>query len=166
MSRFTNDAKWAPVIGRYMIAFGSIENSINELLRNVIPEGAMKVIAGLQLGQRIKLLREGLSDWKNLSDANQTVIAQNIDEVSSLSQTRNLIAHNPLLLSLFTEEGHERSTHLEHIRSETSRKVITLDELEAVTSRAEALADALMMNWIDYDFGGLNDQKPTLKRPK
>ena len=165
MVRLTNDANWAPVIGRYMIAFGSIESSVNELLRNVIPEGAMKVVIGLPLGQRIKLLRESLADWKELSDVNRTVIALNLDEVVSLSSTRNLIAHNPLLLALYADDEESPDIAREHIKSEQTGKGITLPELEVVTARVEALSAALWRNWIDYDFSYMNGEPLKLKRP-
>jgi hypothetical protein len=163
----TDNAKWAPVIGRYMIAFGEIESSVNELLRNIIPEGAMKVVVGLQLGQRIKLLREGLPDWKDLSDVNQSVVAQNLEEAAGLMGTRNLIAHNPLILSLFTQDGKPKRSREEEevIWSEHSGKAITFAELRKLTARAELVANALLMNWLDYDVAALSGHKPVLKRP-
>jgi hypothetical protein len=166
MLRFVDPKPWAPVIGNYMISYGSIENSINELLRNVCSEAVMGFVVTLQLGQRIKLLREGLPDWKALSEDNKKVILLTLDEIEHLAKTRNLIAHNPLLLSLFEEDGSERTKTREHIRSAQSGKTVTLQELTQLSERAMLVAKALEQNWLEYDVSVMGDQpQPTFKRP-
>lgn len=164
MARFIDHKPWVPVIGEFMVAFGSIESSVNELLRNVCSEAVMKVVITLQLSARIKLLKEALVDWKYLSDPNKEVLRLNLDEVVGLSRTRNLIAHNPLVFSAFQDEDGEPNGRF-NIWSEQTEKTISLPELQKDTDRAVRISDALSSNWIDYDMAFMRGEQPVMKRP-
>ena len=84
----TNDEKWITAVGKFMLAFGSIEGSVNELIRQCTTEGLFKVMLPLLLAQRVKIAKE-LTVERKLSDINKSILLANLEEVVNLSPTRN-----------------------------------------------------------------------------
>ena len=171
--RYTNDEAWIPVIGQFMVAFGSIENSINELLTNTQTLNQMQFIMTLRLEQRITMLRRSLADWEDLSDKNKKVLWDNLDEIQHLARTRNLIAHNPLTMQMLylpdpkdkalIEKANQAGEYIKH---EVTQQIVTLPELTKMTKRAYALAIVMQGNWIEYDLKTMAGKEPVMKRPR
>ena len=160
------------MVGRFMVAFGSIESSINELLRNTQSDGAMELVMTLRLEQRIDLLRKTLPDWKDLSDKNKSILLVVLDEVQHLAKTRNLIAHNPLTVQmLYLPDPKDKplvekaKRAQEYIKHEITQKFITLPELTAQAKRVWKVAVFLQMAWIDYDMAYMGGKPLVLKKP-
>ena len=140
--------EWSFAIGKFMIAFGNIESSINELMSNVCSIATQRFVAQLPLGQRIKFMREHMTDWKALTDENRATINAHLKFIEELANTRNLIAHNPLQLKYFAV-GERRFRKL-HIESRTGAR-IDFDALVKFAEAAHELSRVLTGNWMDYD---------------
>jgi hypothetical protein len=164
MARLTNDDKWAPVLGRFMIAFGSIESSVNELLRQQCSEAQMKFVLTLMLTARCTLLRHMLAERK-VSDEARAILLGTLNEVEGLSKTRNIVAHNPLVLSMFKADDQQTRTMREVIYAEHKDKAIEFDELSRLAARAVRVAASLSQNWIELDQAAMSAREPVLKRP-
>lgn len=165
MARLTRDDKWAPIIGRLFIAFGLMESSINELLRQQCSDQQMKFIVSLQLKQRLDLLRSILPE-RNLSDWNRKVLNDLLNEVSHLAKTRNLVAHNPLTLSMFQNDGSPKDKLWEEvIVAESGDRRITFEALQLSADRAFLVAETLHRSWIELDLGVMDGKEPELMRP-
>ncbi|ALV07314.1 hypothetical protein [Roseateles depolymerans] len=165
MVRLTRDDQWAPVIGRLFIAFGVMESAINELLRQQCSDQQMKFLVSLQLKQRLDLLRSILPE-RNLSDWNRKVLLDLLNEVSHLAKTRNLVAHNPLTLSRFKNDGSAKDKLWEEvIVAESGDRRITLEALRVAADRASTVAEALHASWIELDLGVMEGKEPELMRP-
>jgi len=163
MVRIINDEKWAPIVGKFMIAFGSIEKCVNELLRHQCGEAHMRFALTLMLAQRFKLLRELLSE-RSLSDVARSVLIANLDDAQELVRTRNLVAHNPLVLSMFHHDDEATRTMREVIYAERNGKAIEFEELIRLTDRATKVAAALAQNWIELDMAQMEGREPMLTR--
>lgn len=145
-----------------MLAFGSIESSVNELLRQKCSEATLRFVLPLQLGQRFTLLTGQITEW-DLSDANRKVLLDVLGEAKGLSYNRNLIAHNPLVLSYFIKDKDGVGFAGAHIKSEHSDKTIEFAELERPTGRAEKVAIALSKMWIELDLALMDSRDPNLR---
>jgi hypothetical protein len=160
---FPDKAPWIPVVGEFLVAFGSIESSVNHLLSHVCSRPVVKVVSELDLNKRIQVLTAGLEDWVGLSNANRNVIKENLVEVLDLAKTRNLIAHNPLVFSAFFDA--EGPAGRINIWSEKSQKGIELPELTKRKDRIVLVARALNQNWVGYELALRRGEEPVLRRP-
>ena len=146
MVRLVDPAPWIPLIGRFMLAFGYVEAHMNDILRQWYPAKEFDFFVSMPLEARVNLLRaaaEGLRE--RFTDASIDTLQLNLEELQALAKTRNLIAHNPLVLTFFEEDDEvvDVTARIVHARK---GKDIDLAELERKTWRAERVADALMQN--------------------
>jgi hypothetical protein len=171
MLTFVDVEKWIPIVGRFIIAFGSMESSINCILQLWCSPQEWSDVAHKELAPRVNFLRSKL-DQQSISRQAKRVLRQNLDDVMHLAKTRNLIAHNPLILSLF--EGDDGDSVFQEaifsIRDE--HKYVTLDDLLGLLAQAEALEDAMAQNAASIKLHGKiipgvpgGPYQPELKRP-
>jgi hypothetical protein len=162
---FINQDRWESVVGQYMLAFGDIESSINELIRQMCPASTLVFALPLLLHQRMTLLRLALEEFELLNGKNRQVLNDTLDEVSNLAKTRNLIAHNPLVLQFYAGSNQLDRQMKEVIKHEHMNKSIDLGELRKVAARANKVAAALNMMWIGIDMHLMNDKPIVFKTP-
>jgi hypothetical protein len=148
---------WYPLIGRFMIAFGSIEARVNGILKQWYSAPEMAHFATMMLEGRLKLLKAAAeSRRERFTDASIDTLLLNLSEVQSLAKTRNLIAHNPLVLTFFEEDDQIVSMveTISHVHKDDS---IDLPTLETKTNRAEKVAKALMQNQTALELWGVTN---------
>jgi hypothetical protein len=157
MVSLVDPTPWIPVIGRFMMAFGNSEARVNGILGQWYPAEELNFFVSMPLEARVKLLKAAAASRRELfTDANIDTLLLNLSELQSLAKTRNLIAHNPLVLTVFEEDDQvvevkERITH-EHKGDE-----IDLTDLERKAGRAERVADALMQNQTALQLWGVTN---------
>lgn len=130
---------WSKAIGKAFIAFGYIENITVVCLRELPNDRIQRTTKSFRLSQRIALLVEILEVYEGAAYKD---LSAKLLRVKELAETRNLIAHNPLVMDFFQREDgalftSERIAHLHQ------NKHITLAELQQFSSEAEALASDL-----------------------
>lgn len=140
--------KWAKEVGRFVMAFGSIEGSTYAALRHCArdPIAQPLIDANLNLKPRIEVLlaiagtREG-KRWERF--------ARVLSEVKALAGKRNLIAHNGVGADVFVDAAGEYSME-ETIRNhkkwptKNARDRIAFHELVVHRERAETLDGELI----------------------
>ena len=131
--------EWAAAIGKAFVAFGGIEHVSVACLRSIPRDNLQKSTKSLRLGQRIDLLTKILEGYE---EEPYRLLSQHLGRAKVLAETRNLIAHNPLLLE-FYERPDGTLYHQEVIAALHRDKKVTLVELKAFADEAEALANAL-----------------------
>ncbi|MFT2792932.1 hypothetical protein ACMV5I_23085 [Serratia sp. T13T92] len=94
--------KWAPVVGKFVLGFGSLEHHTYILLKKHVEPIVLKYTSNLPFKTRIKFLRNIFVNHKY----SQRYTAC-MDSIIELIDMRNLIAHNPLFL-VFYEEPEDR----------------------------------------------------------
>jgi hypothetical protein len=131
--------QWATAIGQAFVAFGSIEHVTVACLREIPRDRIQKSTKSFRLGQRIDLLVELLEahDGDEFSD-----LSKALKQAKALAQTRNLIAHNPLVLEVY-EWADGSIFHREVIASLQGEHRMTLPELQAFANEAETLSSDL-----------------------
>jgi hypothetical protein len=135
--------EWALQVGRFVMAFGEIEwmvcqtlvhiptENLYEKLRKENPRAEFNVLAkkAIECSQARGLLPE-------LCRA----LVRSLNEAIKLAEHRNLVAHNPMHFSMYTDE-HERQIgfRMEIVSLRNQDKSVTLEELARLAADAERL---------------------------
>jgi hypothetical protein len=132
---------WAAAIGKGFVAFGGIEHTTVVCLRTILKDSIPKFTKSLKLGQRIDLLLELLEPYQQRECLD---LAEKLRSAKDLTQTRNLIAHNPLVFEIY-EDGNGGYTFGESIAAihRVGHK-ITLAEVQDFADKSEHLAHDLI----------------------
>lgn len=138
--------KWAAAIGRAFVAFGSIEHTTVVCLEQLPRDKTPRFTASLRLGQRIDLLVEIL---ESRDGSEFSALSMLLSKAKELAKTRNLIAHNPLVLEFFEDDNGDYHFK-EHIAAihKIGHK-ISLSEVEEFAVRSEDLASNLISSSIN-----------------
>ncbi|MFC0225667.1 hypothetical protein [Serratia aquatilis] len=100
--KIVDTEKWAPVVGRFVLGFGSLEHQTYILLKRLVEPVTLKYTSNLPFKTRVKFLREIiLSDQTNNKYSQRYIKC--IDSIIELIDMRNLIAHNPLFLVYYED---------------------------------------------------------------
>lgn len=134
------DHKWALLIGRLFIAFGSIERFTYDCLHDWLRDPIFDHIKHMPLGKRFEIILDLVNEQEFEKESLQ-LFSDLIIEAKALSKKRNIVAHNPLLLNVF-----ETTPHLkEFIQSNLKENAnLSYDELKEISLRAEELSSKLI----------------------
>jgi len=133
------NGEWAAAIGRCFVAFGSIEHLAVICLQEIPKDRIQKSVNSFRLGQRIDLILELLEAHPGQP---YDELAAKLSRAKEMLATRNLIAHNPLVLGILHADG--KFIHNESIVSlRKGQHRITLQELQSFSAECEQLASAL-----------------------
>jgi hypothetical protein len=140
MAKIVDFGKWAAPIGRVFVAFGSIELVTLECLRNIPCDRIQRSTRGFRLSQKIDLIVELLETKSDTPFSNLSALLLSAKE---LAKTRNLIAHNPLVLDVYedTDGGFMFKETIVSLLKKSQR--ISFSELETFANESERLASAL-----------------------
>jgi len=120
--------KWRNLIGDFMLVFAEVEGELNSLLVDLTSDNEYEDIIKKQFKERQslakKLVKEKVSD-NNLVNRVDTLLDQLLNFANN---ERNLIAHNPLQLSL--ESLFEDMSYFEIRSHKKSDKYITYEKLK------------------------------------
>jgi len=148
MVSLVDSARWAPLIGRMFIAFGSIERTTHECIRNWAGERIHKHFAKAPLSARIDLARD-LAEAQDATEATKKAFVRSLLNAKDLAQNRNLVAHNPLCLVLL-QDSLDRP-FLEAIAHNTDdSKFLSYEALVEIVGRTERCAEELIHNFVTF----------------
>ncbi len=153
---------WALNIGRFIMAFGQIEWSVNFVLRSWITDKKLrKRILEMQLADRIVLLRSMAPTQNFGAPANLKILFAQLDEIGHLQSQRNLLAHSPMSITIEKyDPANPQGLRAEVvISSERSDKRMKLSELIEVAAKVKGLSDTFSRNCTEIaqhgeDFAG------------
>ena len=135
-----NKHKWAVQVGRVFIAFGSIEYTTIQCVDNITKDNILETAKKFSLSRRIDLIIEILSIY-NHKDI--TKFKGLLKKVKLLSEQRNLIAHNPLVLDIYQNDKNELLIKEKIHSLRNPNKHIRLDELKKLAEDSENLSGEL-----------------------
>ncbi|MGF6091089.1 hypothetical protein [Pseudomonas sp. 18173] len=148
MVSLVDSARWAPIIGRLFIAFGSIERTTHECIRDWAGEIIHKHFANAPLSARIDFARD-LAKAQDATYATQEAFVQSLLSAKKLAQNRNLVAHNPLCL-VFFQDSLDRP-FLEAVAHHTNdQKILSYEALVEIVERSERCAEELIHNFVAF----------------
>jgi hypothetical protein len=154
MVSLVDKTKWAPLVGRLFLSFGTIESATHDCIRNWAGEVVYKHVKKMQLNRRIELAIDLLGK-QDFSEANKAVFLGYLKKAKVLVEQRNIIAHSPLALVLFQEEPD--APFREAIASNTNEnKLIEFAELQEAVEQAEAISENIHGALAMFRFESLN----------
>ena len=132
---------WAAAIGKAFVAFGSIEHTTVVCLRQIPKDQIQRFAKSLKLAARIDLLLELLEPYSHPECAE---LSDKLRQVKTLAQTRNLIAHNPLVLEFYEDNsgGYAFAESIAAIHKEGHK--ISLSETQKFAADADNMASELI----------------------
>lgn len=158
-SRSMKEDDWDRLVGRFVIAFGDIENLVTSSLSFFAKDPIGKAAADLPLAQRMDLLEAVLSPRETEARAE---LLESVQAIRRYSKKRNIVAHNGLTFSFFHGEG-EGLRIVTSIRSSRGRKPHEISHREmvllvkAITSLALELSNAFVAVCHDEGIGQADD---------
>jgi len=133
----TERKNWVTLIGRFMVAFGDIENITLLALERISSESLMRTARSLQLTKRIELLSEILGSKESISDEARANFIKSLAGAKKLSEMRNIIAHNPLLLTVHLDSPGELIAGHEIVSARNEDSRITAKRMQELVEQAE-----------------------------
>ena len=135
------DHKWATLIGRKFVSFGHIESCTYKCIEAFTDPLVSKHLNNQSLSKRIELLKDLAR--KISSKVSRECFLKVLNDIKVLSEKRNLIAHNPLVLHVFDLDVNGKPFREKIISSKKSDKQIEFEELTQITNKAEKLSEEL-----------------------
>lgn len=141
--------KWERLVGKAILKFGDIE-LISIKCLSIIPSDRLdKSTAGLEFGRRASLIVEILEGRDDLCE-HQITICVGMKKAKVLAKTRNLIAHNPVMLDLFVNEDETEAVAQHSIKSVRSeQQTLDLEGLEEFAAEVEMLSAKLWLAFLN-----------------
>lgn len=136
--------KWVGIVGRFILAFGDIENVTYMALLQLPKDRIFGTTSKLGFGARVDLVLEIVSGHKEVSDDLKAKFSKELLAAKALADTRNLVAHSPLMMTIYShpkEEWAHSEMALGNVRNKESG--VSFDRLNGAADQAEALAKAL-----------------------
>ena len=133
--------EWAVEIGRFMLAFGSIEHVTHLCLRDLPTEKLEGIGRSLLLSKRIALVQSIL---ENREHEAFTRLANLLNKASKLAEERNLIAHNPLVLDVYADTDDQMFIQAIIRSARSSGRSTDLPGLKRLRVQVESLAANLL----------------------
>jgi hypothetical protein len=136
------EQQWAAAVGRFMLAFGHIEWTTYVCLVHLPIDRIFPVAKDLSFKARVDLIIHVLDDVRFSEPARKAVQAA-LRKAIELNAKRNIIAHNPVMLHLYQDDGGALETRFQMSPFNKPEKAVQLAELEGWALRAEYLAGEL-----------------------
>ncbi|MCV2350823.1 hypothetical protein [Paucibacter sp. Y2R2-4] len=147
MVKLVDSTPWIPLIGRLFIAFGSIERTSHDCIREWAGEKIHKHFAKASLSARLALIAD-LCESREASESTKKAFSAAVSEARSLSKYRNLVAHNPLCLVFL--QGDLDTQVLEAIASNVDDKHLRLEDLSKIAESAERCETKLLQAFVTF----------------
>lgn len=146
-SASSDHLEWELLVGRALLRFGDIEYVSVRCLDVIPDERIFESTSRLDFSRRVEILLEILSNRKELTPP-LCKLMDGFKRAKELARTRNLVAHNPLMLNLYV--NHETQESAATYRIDSNRSVknsITLEELKEFSAEVDDLAATI---WLEF----------------
>jgi len=136
--------KWAPLVGRFVLAFGDIENVTYLALRQLPKDKIFQTTSTLGFGKRVDLVIELVKDHAEIGKRLSERFVEKLKAAKKLSETRNLIAHSPVVMKVY-HHPKEGWTHREIAvaNAKNHDREVSLAGLRQGVTQSERLAKSL-----------------------
>lgn len=141
--------EWQQLVGQAMLRFGDVEYVSIMCLQALPYDKIANSASGLAFARRADLLIEMLEARSTRSDELDALI-RGFRRARKLAETRNLIAHNPLLLTLYFDKDMETVESMKHViaSSRGGSGQIDLDELKEFAAEVDSLASEMWLAFL------------------
>lgn len=139
------------MVGKAILKFGDIELISIKCLALIPTDKLDDSASRLDFGRRAGLLIEILEGRDNLCE-NLTTIRDGLKKAKELAKTRNLIAHNPVMLDIFVNDDETEAIARHSITSARTEngKSLDLETLEEFSAEVERLSAKLWIAFLNF----------------
>lgn len=124
-----------------MISFAHIERNVVDGLITIIKDPMMKHISKLHFKQRLDLFTELLETRAKENEVDLDLIKK-LKRIDQLTQTRNMVAHNPLVLEVSqAQDEPPLKEYIGHILKDQKR--VTFEQLVETVAELEELESSV-----------------------
>jgi hypothetical protein len=137
-------SKWAPLVGRFILSFGDIENVTYLALLQLPKDKIFQTTSTLGFGKRVDLVIELIKDHAEIGKSLSERFVEKLKAAKKLSETRNLVAHSPVVMKVY-HHPKEGWTHREIALANAKNRDrdISLAILKKAVTESERLAKGL-----------------------
>lgn len=148
MSLIQRENEWASEIGNIFLSFGDIEFVTLECLRHFPTEDIYNSTSKLNFKPRVNLIIEIVNSM-GISEKLKNEMTDLLNQAFSMSDKRNLIAHNPLALEVYedSEGNYEFAEIIASLRNE--KNTISFDGIKQLAVESSELSEALHSKFME-----------------
>jgi len=131
---------WNLAVGRGFVAFGQIEYATHIALKSFCRDPIFNSLKTLNLEKKLEIIDSLLGQYEQEEIRSLRTLFK---QVNALSKTRNLVAHNPLVLDIYEKPDGDYMVDSK-IRSLRNEKHYSLNEIQEFAQKAEDLGGELV----------------------
>jgi hypothetical protein len=136
--------KWVPLVGKFVLFFGDIENVTYLALRQLPKDRIFRTTATLGFSKRVDLVIELISDHAEIDGQLSERFIEKLKAAKKLSETRNLVAHSPVVMKVYHHPKEGWTHHEIALASARSHdQELSLTDLRKAVAESEKLAKVL-----------------------
>jgi len=135
--------EWRAVVGKAIVSFGELELITQQCLVHLPTDKISETASKLSFTRRTDLIVEILESWPAPGDEVSRFIEM-LKRARKLAETRNHIAHNPVMMNLFLDHA-KRPFAKRGIVSARGDRLIELEELKEFADEVEDLAATMWL---------------------
>ncbi|HYC35284.1 MAG TPA: hypothetical protein VEC19_02595 [Usitatibacter sp.] len=136
--------QWRAVVGKAIVCFGELELVTHQCLVHLPSDKISDTSSKLPFSKRVDLIVEILEARASANDAVVTFV-QMLRRAKKLAETRNDIAHNPVMMNIFVREESGDPLLAHCIATVRSGRVIDLAEATEFADEVEDLAASMWL---------------------
>jgi len=141
--------EWEALVGHTIVRFGEIEYITIKCLELLPQDRIAATAARMPFAQRVNLVLEILEGRKITSKYVQQLV-RHLVRARQLAEKRNLIAHNPVMLEIYSNRDEtEARTRYAIASARGGGKPITLEDLKELAAEVDDLAASM---WLCFNY--------------
>lgn len=137
--------EWRAVVGKAIVSFGELELITHQCLVHIPSDRISATSSKLPFARRVDLIIEILEGRTAKSDASVNGFVEMLKRARKLAETRNDIAHNPVMMNMFVHQTSGDVLLERNIATVRGGRVIDLPELKEFAHEVEDLAASMWL---------------------
>lgn len=137
--------EWRKLVGTAILSFGDIEFATIKCLAHLPSDNIFKTTSRLPFSRRVDLIIEILEARKNQVEENKELINK-LKRAKELAEWRNVLAHNPLITSIYEHKADGDLVVQKLIKAERKNsKEIDLSTLKELAAEIDNLSSEIYL---------------------
>lgn len=136
--------QWRAVVGKAIVCFGELELVTHQCLIHLPSEKISDTSSKLPFSKRVDLIVEILEARPSQSSEVSEFVKM-LKRAKKLAETRNDIAHNPVMMNIFVHEASGDPLLAHCIATVRGGRIIDLDEAKEFADEVEDLAASMWL---------------------
>lgn len=142
------DLEWQALVGKAILRFGDIELISLRCLAHIPTDKIAESAARLDFSRRVDILIEILEGRPALTPPLAALLG-GFKRAKVLARTRNLIAHNPVMLDIYVNP-HTEDIYTEHTiaSARSTGQTLNLEQLKEFAAEVEDISSTLWLHFM------------------